>query len=95
VLDRLLKALISFRYSVFLQKRIRPVSDIKQALSRLKNSVGRLEGSMQTLELAMAGKQRDMFAEAPKAINGPLFDTTVISQRLDKAIKKVEELLET
>lgn len=71
------------------------MSNIKQALSKLKNSVGRLEVSMSNLEYAMAGKQRDMFAEPAKPANGPLFDTAIISQRLDKAIKKVEELLET
>ncbi len=70
------------------------MSDIKQAISRLKSSVSRLEISMSNLECAMAGKQRDMFAEPAKASNGHLFDTNVISQRLDKAIKKVEELLE-
>ena len=48
---------------------------------------------MHNHEYALAGQQRDMFSEA-KA-DGPLFDTAVISQRLDKAIKKVEELLET
>jgi hypothetical protein len=72
------------------------VSTIKEALSKLRNSVSRLEVSMQNLEFSMAGEQRDMFsAPAQKAGNGPLFDTSVISQRLDKAIKKVEELLET
>ena len=69
------------------------MSTIKDALSKLKNSVSRLEVSMHNHEYALAGQQRDMFSEA-KA-DGPLFDTAVISQRLDKAIKKVEELLET
>jgi hypothetical protein len=41
----------------------------------------------------MAGKQRDMFAEI-SAKTGKNIDNTVITQRLDKAIKKVEELLD-
>ena len=49
---------------------------------------------MHNHEYALAGQQRDMFAETKKGADGPLFDTAVISQRLDKAIKKVEELLE-
>ncbi len=70
------------------------MSTIKEALSKLKNSVSRLEISMHNHEYALAGQQRDMFSETNKN-DGPLFDPAIISQRLDKAIKKVEELLET
>ena len=74
------------------------MSTIKQALSRLKNSVQRLEISMNNLEYSMAGQQRDMFA-APGGGKGAAkpfhIDSALISQRLDKAIKKVEELLES
>lgn len=55
---------------------------------------------MHGMELAMAGQQRDMFGEIIPAKggknngNGLPFDSALISKKLDKAIKKVEELLD-
>lgn len=74
---------------------------VRDALSQLKQSVGRLEGSLKHLETSVAGVQRDMFgAIVPPAgkkgkANGNAlpFDSTLVSKKLDKAIKKVEELL--
>ena len=69
------------------------MSEIKQAISNLRSEVGRLEMALHGLQTSMAGKQRDMFAEM-SAKAGKNIDNTVIAQRLDKAIKKVEELLD-
>jgi hypothetical protein len=74
------------------------VSIIKQALNRLRHSVDSLEGGVDRIEFAMAGKQRDMFgAVVPQKKGQAAFplENAVIAQRLDKAIKKVEELLES
>lgn len=72
------------------------MSAIKHSLANLRNAVGRLEVSLHSMESAMAGQQRDMFAAAqPVKGNGKGFpvDSAIIAQRLDKAIQKVEELL--
>ncbi len=72
---------------------------VKQALAKLNSAVGKLESSAHSVETALAGKQRDMFvapaaaATPPKNGNGSTPDNAIITQRLDSAIKKVEELL--
>jgi hypothetical protein len=79
------------------------LSGIREALMNLKRAVGRLEDAAGNAESALAGRQRDMFAAAqvqqqPRATRpgtGTLSgDSTIIAERLDKAIKRVEELLE-
>lgn len=67
---------------------------IKQSLSNLRSEVGRLELALHGLQTSMAGKQRDMFAEPPAKPGKGGVDNSIIAQRLDKAIKKVEELLD-
>ncbi len=70
------------------------MSAIKQALSRLDGSLGKLEYSMEGIEHVLAGEQRDMFS-VPGVSNENLVgaQSTVVAQRLDKAIEKVEALL--
>ena len=76
------------------------MSTVKQALSKLGSAVSKLETSMDHLEGALAGRQRDMFAVPPPAVepaktnNNFAADNAMIAQRLDSAIKRVEELLE-
>ncbi len=75
------------------------MSSIKQALSKLKSSINKLEGGVSNLQFAIAGQQRDMFGapiNKPATAQQQAFapENAVIAQRLDKAIKKVEELLE-
>ena len=71
------------------------MSSIEQALSKLNVAVGRLETSARDLERTPKGQTRDMFSTIkPKKGGGHSMDNAVIAQRLDKAIRKVEELLE-
>ena len=71
------------------------MSNIEQALSLLQTSVGRLETTTRDLERTPKGQTRDMFAAIkPKKNSGFSADNAVIAQRLDKAIRKVEALLE-
>lgn len=51
--------------------------------------------SAHSLEKSRTGQQRDMFAQPTATRPGGFPDSAVIAKRLDKAIKKVEELLET
>lgn len=75
------------------------MSNIDRALNSLKKSIGRLEGGIDRLVYTKEGQQRDMFSSAPVGAATrrqepfPL-ENAVIAQRLDKAIQKVEELLE-
>ncbi len=76
-------------------RRDSPVSSIQQALSKLNSAVGRLEMSAHSLERSRTGQQRDMFAQPTATKPGAFPDSAVIAKRLDKAIKKVEELLDS
>ena len=70
---------------------------IRSSLQRLTAALGKLESSVDSMEGAMAGKQRDMFAmpssnqNAAGTIVGQ--DKEKIAARLDVAIEKVERLL--
>lgn len=74
------------------------MTNINKALNSLKKSISRLEGSIDQLEFTQGEQQRDMFSAAPLAAKKPQgafpLENAVIAQRLDKAIQKVEELLE-
>ena len=70
------------------------MSAIKHALNKLDSSLRKLEGSMNGLEKQMAGKQRDMFAAAPPSNqNTHGANSQILTQRLDRAIEKVETIL--
>lgn len=71
------------------------MSAIQQALHRLDASLQRLEGTVSTVETNMQGQQRDMFGgpPAPPSNENRQIDVSVVAQRLDIAIEKVEEIL--
>ncbi len=71
------------------------MSRIQQALSKLNHAIGHLEMSAHGLERSRMGQQRDMFAQPIAAKAGGFANSAVIAKRLDKAIKKVEELLDS
>jgi hypothetical protein len=96
-LDPLSPRLIGFLYSMIQTSEAFRMSNITQAITKLNGAVGRLEASLGNLETSVSGQQRDMFGapvKAKKNAGGFSENNTVIAQRLDKAIKKVEELLE-
>lgn len=69
------------------------MSNVRQALAELKNAVDRLESAAGGVQAVLAGKQREMFAPAPPNGDAQGPDSAAFAQRLDSAIKKVEELM--
>ncbi len=74
------------------------MSAIKQALSKLDMSVSKLEGAIGGVEQKIAGAQQDMFAAqnavmASSANSNDAAKTQALTNRLDSAIGKVEQIL--
>jgi len=75
------------------------MSALQQALEKLNGSLDNLESSVGSLEVTLAGEQRDMFGvptpsnENDTNTNGAAIDAALVAQRLDIAIERVEQVL--
>ena len=69
------------------------MSSIAAALQELDNVVSELEGSATAIEETIAGCQRDMFPGHDGEKSSGL-TREVVEKKIDKAIEKVEGLLE-
>ncbi len=73
---------------------------IQSALNNLNQSINKLASAVETKEQAYEGQQRELFA-AQAALNdnagsldGQVIDQAVLARTLDKAIGRVEQLLQ-